>query len=87
MARLFSSNAALLAAALLASLATAAPYTPRLRTGRHLQEEACVSSLQWTSEGGELLVNGQPFHLKGVRVVLSGRTVCVLIFVYPTDNN
>ena len=70
MARLFSSAAVLLAAAL-TGLASAVPYTPRLRTaqfmGRHLQEQ-CVPSLEWTSEGGEILVNGQPFHLKGTSV-------------------
>lgn len=70
MARLFSSVALLLAAAL-TGLASAVPYTPRLRTaqftGRHLQEQ-CVPSLEWTSEGGEILVNGQPFHLKGTSV-------------------
>ncbi len=33
---------------------------------RDLQGELlCAPTLEWTSEGGELLVNGQPFHLKG----------------------
>ena len=74
MARLFSSAAVLLAAAL-TGLVAAVPYTPRLRTaqftGRHMQE-MCVPSLEWTSEGGELLVNGQPFHLKGKSVLDPG---------------
>ncbi len=56
-------------------------YRPRLRAAgggataarRQLQDAAaapassdlCVASLDWTSEGGEILLNGQPFHLKG----------------------
>ena len=27
--------------------------------------DLCVAELDWTSEGGEILVNGQPLHLKG----------------------
>jgi hypothetical protein len=77
MARLFTSAAVLLAAAL-SGLAAAVPYTPRLRTaqftGRHMQEQ-CVPSLEWTSEGGEILVNGQPFHLKGACAVFGGGSV------------
>ena len=76
MARLFSSAAVLLAAALTGLVS--AEYTPRLRTaqftGRHLQEQ-CVPSLDWTSEGGESLVNGQPFHLKGKSVLDSGSCI------------
>lgn len=78
MARLFFSASVLLAAAF-TGLAAAVPYTPRLRTGqftgRHMQE-LCVPELQWTSEGGEILVNGQPFHLKGVR---ADALVCVCV--------
>jgi len=50
---------------------------PRLRATRQLAKasgsskvstpaDLCVASLDWTSEGGEILLNGQPFHLKGV---------------------
>ena len=27
--------------------------------------DRCVAELDWTSEGGEILVNGQPLHVKG----------------------
>lgn len=64
MARLFFTATIALAAL----VARASASTPRLRTAqfnaRHLQEQ-CVTDLDWTSEGGEILVNGQPFHLKG----------------------
>lgn len=80
MARLFSSAAVLLLTAALTGLVSA-EYTPRLRTaqftGRHMQEQ-CVPSLEWTSEGGEILVNGQPFHLKGTCAI-----VCCALREWP----
>lgn len=43
------------------AITTTTTTIPQLKDGTDL----CVATLDWTSEGGEILVNGQPFHLKG----------------------